>query len=588
MLPTIPRALEAAADAWGSRPAMKFKRDGTWHTVTWERYCRDVRLAARGMMALGLEPRRGVAIIGFNRPEWFVANLAAVAAGGVPAGIYTTSTPSQCAYIASHAEASLAVVENVEQLEKFRAERENFRELRAIVLMEGSDPADDVLTFDELLAAGDGVSDTELQQRIDAQQPEDLATLIYTSGTTGPPKAVMLSHANIVWTARLTVEVVGFGPDDRCLSYLPLSHIAEQIATHHVPIACGSCTWFAESPEKVGDNLREVRPTLFLGVPRVWEKMQAKMTEIGARANPIKRRIVAWARGVGLQGGYADQKKQRRPSLYGLAERLVFGPVRERIGLDQARFCASSAAPISVDTLEFFLSLGIPIYEIYGMSECCGPTTASLPNRYITGSVGVAAPGTEVRTAEDGEILMKGPHVFLGYYRDPRATADVLDADGWLHSGDIGRIDEHGFIWITDRKKDILITAGGKNIAPQNIEGQLKAIPAVAQAVVIGDRRPYLTALLSLDPDQVPRIAKAIGSPATDPASASRCKLFKAYLVEKLGEMDRRFARAETIKRFTIVPREFTVDSGELTPTMKIKRRIIHDKYASIIEEMYR
>jgi len=584
---TIPAVLESTADSWGPRPAMVVRRGGEWQTITWEEYIRRVRLAARGMISLGLEPGRGVIIIGYNRPEWFIANLAAICAGGIPAGIYTTSTPHQCAYIATHADAMIAVVENDEQLAKLREEPESFPSFNAIVLMDGTSDEEDVITFEELIARSASVPPEELDRRIAEQDPDDLATLIYTSGTTGPPKAVMLSHNNVVWTAALAAEVLALGPDDRFLSYLPLSHIAEQIVSHHIPLACGATTWFAEGLEKLGDNLRDAQPTVFLGVPRVWEKIQAKMQEAGRAASAVKRAIATWAKRIGLEGGYAEQQGRAKPVFWGLANKLVFRKVRERLGLDQARYCLTSAAPISLDTLEYFLSLGIPILEIYGMSECCGPATVSLPDNYATGAAGVAAPGTEIAIAEDGEVLMRGPHVFLGYYKDEKATKETLDDEGWLHSGDIGTLDEHGFLRITDRKKDILITAGGKNIAPQNIEGRLKSIPVVSQAVVIGDRRPYLSALIALDPALLPRIAESIGSPARTAGEAAECEIFLKYLRAQIDEVDRKLARSETIKRFAIIPEEFSVDGGELTPTMKVKRRVVHEKYAEQIARMY-
>ena len=587
MQDTIPRVLEAAADAWGPRPAMKFRRDDKWESISWEEYCRDVRLAARGLMALGLEVGRGVVIIGYNRPEWFIANQAAMAAGGIPAGIYTTSTPQQCAYIATHSEAQIAIVENTEQLEKFRAERENFPEFHAIVLMEGTDPDENVITFDELISRSSEVSPETLDARLAELKPEALATLIYTSGTTGPPKAVMLSHRNLVWTAAISAEALEVGPDDQLISYLPLSHIAEQIATHHISLRSGACVAFAESLEKLGENLRDIQPTVFLGVPRVWEKIQAGIQMAGAEVSGLKKKITGWAKGVGLAGGYSDQKGHSKPALYGLADKLVFSKVRDRLGFNRIRYCITSAAPISLDTLEFFLSLGIPIMEVYGLSECTGPATVSLPDRYRTGSVGVAAPETEVVVADDGELLIRGPHVFMGYYKDERATRATLDDRGWLHTGDIGTIDELGFIRITDRKKDILITAGGKNVAPQNLEGHLKSIPVVAQAVIIGDRKPYLSALLTLDESRVPQVAHKIGSNATNAIEAASCTVFNAYLRAEIDKIDAKLSRAETIKKFVILPADFSIEGGELTPTMKIKRNVVRDRYAKEIETLY-
>jgi long-subunit acyl-CoA synthetase (AMP-forming) len=587
---TVLAVFTATARRQAQAPALRAKRSGSWQTVTWEQYEKQVRLVARGFLALGLSPRKAVVILGYNRPEWFLADLGAIAAGGVPAGIYTTNTPEQCRYIAAHAEAEIAVVENAEQLAKLRAVRGELPELRSIVVMEGTPdgkggPGE--LSWSELLARGEAHPETELEARLTAQGPDDPATLIYTSGTTGDPKAVTMTHRNITWTARAVVSQAQITADEVVLSYLPLSHIAEQIVSLHCPIAAGACTWFAESLEKLPENLREARPTFFFAVPRVWEKMQAAIQAAGAQAPPLRRKIAAWAKRQGLAGGYAEQQGRSKPLLYPLADRLVFSKVRHRLGLDRARFCCVSAAPIARDTLEFFLSLGIPILEVYGMSECTGPTTLSLPNRYRTGKAGFALPGTELAIAEDGEVLMRGPHVFAGYYKNPAATAETVDAEGWLHSGDIGSLDADGFLAITDRKKELIITSGGKNVGPAILEAKLKQIPMVAQAVVVGDRRNYLAALLVLDPAWITTQAATLGSQATDLPSAARCPVLRARLDAELAKVNQGLARYEQIRRFAVLPAELTIAGDELTPTMKLKRRVIHQKYAETIEGLY-
>jgi long-subunit acyl-CoA synthetase (AMP-forming) len=372
------------------------------------------------------------------------------------------------------------------------------------------------------------------------------------------------------------------------LSYLPLSHIAEQVVSLYAAMASGACTWFAESLEKLGENLRDARPTLFFGVPRVWEKMQAAMMAAGAQAPPLRRRIAAWAKAVGLRGGLAEQRGGARPWSYGLASRLVFSKVRERLGLDRARICAVSAAPIAVETLEYFLSLGIPIMEIYGMSEVTGPGTMSLPGAYRTGRAGRALAGTEIKIAADGEILMRGPHVFKGYYKSEAATRETLDAQGFVHSGDIGELDADGYLRVTDRKKELIITAGGKNVAPQLLEGKLRQLPAVSQAVAIGDQRPCIVALLTLDPGRVAAAAQAAGSPARSVAEAAACPVFRALLQARIDKVNTELARYESIRSFTILPAELSVDGGELTPTLKLKRRVIHAKYKDEIDALYR
>jgi long-subunit acyl-CoA synthetase (AMP-forming) len=584
---TIPEVLERTARAHAEAPALRFKQGGAWRTVSWRAYHQQVRRTARGFMALGLQPGQGVAIMGYNRPEWFLSDLGAIAAGGVPAGIYQTSTAEQCRHVADHAEAAVVVVEDARYLELFRPLRAQLPRLRAIVLMEGEAGEEGVVSWARLQEMGGAVPDAELDGRISAQRADDCATLIYTSGTTGAPKAVMLNHRNLAWTAAEVVAQVGVRPGDVVLSYLPLSHVAEQLLTLHAAMAAGSTCAFAESMDAVPQNLREIRPDFFFGVPRVWEKMQAAIQAAGAQASPLRRRIAGWARRQGLRAGYAEQRGERPPLLLPLARRLVFDKVRARLGLDRARLCAVSAAPIGVGTLEFFLALGIPVFEVYGMSECTGPTTVSLPGAYRTGSAGKALPGTELAVAGDGEILIRGPHVFLGYYKDPGATRQVIDEDGWLHSGDVGELDPDGYLRVTDRMKELLITSGGKNVAPQPIETRLRSIPGIGYAVALGDRRNYVTALLTLDAVRLPEVAARAGSTARDLAEASCCPRLREFLQAQVEVVNRSLARYETVRRFEVLPQEFTVEGGELTATLKLRRRIVYQKYADAIERLY-
>jgi long-subunit acyl-CoA synthetase (AMP-forming) len=581
-------ALDRTALARGDNPALRRKRDGQWETTTWRGYREQVRLAGRAMIALGVEPGEHVVILGYNCPEWFVADIGAIAAGAIPAGIYTTNTPEQCRYIAGHCDARVAFVENDAQLAKFRAVRDQLPALRALVMMHGQPDDDDVISWTQLLELGASIPDERLDARIAAQQPDDVCTLIYTSGTTGIPKAVMLSHTNITWVIEQAGRLVDVRAGEDMISYLPLSHVAEQLFSLHASIVLGTCIWFAESLETLGDTLRDVRPHHFLGVPRVWEKIQGKMETAGARSSMVQRKIVAWARRVGLAGGYADQRGESRPMLYAVADRLVFSKVRRRLGFDRAKTLITGAAPISTRTLEFFLSLGLPICEVYGMSECTAVTTFASPTHYRTGKAGSIIGGTEMRIAADGEICMRGPHIFKGYHNDPVATAEAIDADGWLHSGDIGALDAEGFIQVTDRKKELIITAGGENIAPQLVESEIKSITVVSQVVVLGDRRRYLSALLTLDAEKIPAAASVAGSPARTPEEAARCEQFAAYVQRELDAVNRRLARVQTVKRFAILPSELSIDGGELTPTLKLKRKSIAEKYAHVIEQLYR
>jgi long-subunit acyl-CoA synthetase (AMP-forming) len=563
--------------------ALREKVAGRWREITWREYADEVRLVARGLIRLGVQAGEAVCIVGWNSPEWLVADLAAMAAGAVPAPLYTTATAHQAGYVAGHCQARVLLADSPEQIRKL-AEVEG---LRHRVQMKGAPLQSGVLSWKGLRALGDEVEESKLEERLAGLAPEGLATLIYTSGTTGPPKGVMLTHRNLVFTAAAGLEILDVGPGDVTLSYLPLSHIAEQILSLHGPISAGFTVCFAESLERLGENLLEVRPTIFLGVPRVWEKIQARMVAAARESSALKRRIAARARQVGLEAARRRQAGRPAPWATPIAERLVFDPVRARLGLDRARICVSSTAPIARTTLEFFFSLGIPIYEVYGMTECTGPATNSVPEAFRIGSAGRAMPGTEIKVAADGEICMRGGHVFAGYFKDEAATREALDAEGWLHSGDVGELDGEGYLRVTDRKKDILITAGGKNVAPQNIEALLKRIPGVAHACVVGDRRRHLTALLTVDRENVAALARACGAAAQTAAGLAADPAFRRHVERAVDAINADLARYETIKRFTILPGEFSVEGGELTPTLKLKRKVVVERHAAEIDSMY-
>jgi len=535
-------------------------------------------------MQLGVERGSCVVILGNNRPEWFIANLGTIAAGGLPSGIYTTSTAEQCSYITQHSDAVVAFVEQPGQIAQLESVR---GQLSAIVVMEGASDEAGVLDWEGFLALGTEVTQESLDERIEGLNWDDPCTLIYTSGTTGEPKGVMLSHHNLLWVARAMVREYSVTEEDSGLSYLPLSHIAEQVISIYLPLLVGGCMSFAQSLETLGDDLREVRPTFFFGVPRVWEKIQARMEAAGAKSAPLRRRLVRWARGVGLTGGRAQQRGEPLPAGWWLARRLVFSKVRDRLGFDRTRVFFTSAAPMARSTLDFFLSLGIPIFEVYGMSECTGPTTFSAADRYRTGSAGWAIPGTELKIANDGEILYRGPHVFIGYYKNPEATEEAVDDEGWLHSGDIGILDEEGFLYVTDRKKELIITSGGKNVAPVPLELKIKGIPGVAQAVVVGDRRKFLAALIALDPEAIESLASEIGSDAADLPSAARCERIRTYFKDRIDAVNVTLAPYESIRRFAVLSEGLSVENGTLTPTLKLKRRVIQDAFSATIDELY-
>ncbi len=582
---TIPRRLLKQVAERPSAIAYQSKVPGTagWQPTTWKTFGEQIRTAARALIAVGL-PRGGkVAILGFNRPEWVILDHAAMMAGGAAVGIYTTSSSEEVQYIVHHSEAHVLLVEDAAQLAKVKAHRDQLPLLKTIVMMRGATATgDEVVTWDDFMARGEQVSESALDERLDAIEQADLATLIYTSGTTGPPKGVMLSHENLAWTARTLLAVGGARADDVSLSYLPLSHIAEQVATIHMPATAGSTVFFAESLEKIPDNLKDARPTVFFGVPRIWEKFHAALSGKLAELTGVKKRLVQWARGVCTAVNAHRDRGEALPKLlalqYRLANKLVIRKLKTALGFDRAITLVSGAAPIAPDVLAFFSSIDLPIREIYGQSEDSGPTSFNLPGKTKIGSVGPPLPGLECKIAEDGEILVRGKNVFLGYYKEPEATAECLK-DGWLCSGDLGAFDQDGFLTITGRKKEIIITAGGKNIAPKNIEAALKKSPLIGEAIVIGDRRKFLTALVTLDE---PVARKLVPEGVLTEASEIR-----SAIQAQVDQVNQSLARVEQVKKFAILPKPFGIDTGELTPTMKIKRKVVAQKYAGEIEAMY-
>ncbi|MCS6914188.1 MAG: long-chain fatty acid--CoA ligase [Myxococcales bacterium] len=568
------------------------KEDESWQATTWADYHSQVRSFAAACAALGLRPGGGVGILAENSPSWVIAALGAMAARGVAIGIYQTSTPDQVAYILSHSEALLCVVEDQQQWEKIFQKRDQLPALRKVVLVRGPVPNDPLCTsFADFLRTGQGW-EAEIEARLQAIQPGDLATLIYTSGTTGNPKGVMLSHHNLAWTASCGKDMVGGATADDCVvSYLPLSHIAEQMFTIYLPLTGGYRVYFAGSLERVKETLVVARPTFFLGVPRVWEKFKAALEARLREATGLQAAIVRWARQVGLRAGHERLNRGQPRGLLALqermADRLFFSKLKRALGFDRLRLAVTGAAPIGREVLEFFLSLGIPIYEVYGQSEASGPTSFNLPfpGKARLGTVGRPIPGIEVKLAQDGEILVRGPNVFQGYYKDPEATAEVLQ-DGWLHSGDIGEFDEAGFLRITDRKKDLIKTSGGKYVAPQALEKLLKGIPIVSQAVVIGDNRKYLTALLTLEAERARAFARQRGLPEDLAQLAEHPEVLR-FVQGEVDRINQGLARFETIKRFLLLANDFTTEGGELTPTQKVRRKVVAQKYASQIENMY-
>lgn len=587
--------------------ALRYKPDGSWRDVTWADYGRTVRRAAKGLSTLGFTPGDRMALLSSNRPEWHFADIACMSFGGVTAPIYTTNSPEQVAYIISHSEARVACVENAEQLEKVLKMRSELPELRRVVVFDpsydGSADRDFVMTWQELLEAGDSVADSVYDEATAKVTPDTIATFVYTSGTTGPPKAVMLSHGNIWWTATHAERHIPItdGENARAISYLPLSHIAERMISHLLQIYYGGQTWFARSLDTLLEDLKECRPTYFFAVPRVWEKfyagVQAKMA--AADPNDRKTKLARKAIEVGRRVTELEQEAVRsgrrmteaRIPLglrlqHALLDRLVLHKIREAFGLQECTLPLSAAAPLNPELIWFFHSVGIKIAEGYGQSEDNGPTTWNPPDAILIGSVGTPFPELEVKIAEDGEILVRGGNVMQGYFKDEKATRETIDEDGWLHSGDIGEFNEHGYLKITDRKKDLIITAGGKNIAPQEIENRLKFHPLVSQAVVIGDRRPFLTALITLDEEKAAEFAREHGIQG-GMAEVARHERTIKEIQAAVEELNAGLAKVEGIKKFRILERDFLQEENEITPTLKVKRKTINEVYAPVIEEMY-
>ena len=583
---TIPYKILHNGERWADRPAYHVRADNAWLASTWGEYASSVRGVARSLLALGVEQGDTVAILGFNRPEWVAMDVAAMAVGAVPAGIYATNSPAECAYIISHAEAKVVLVENENQWGKIDEVRNQIPSVRNVVLMAGTEVEDELaLSWDGFLALGESIAAEDVDARLEALKFEDLGTLIYTSGTTGPPKAVMLSHGNLAWTAQTGVEAFALHADDCSVSYLPLSHIAEQMFTIHLPATTGGSIYYAESIDRLAENITQARPTVFAAVPRVWEKFHAGITAKLEEASGIKAKIAAWALKVGRA---ANAKRNRGTEPGGMlafqekvADKLVLGKVRHALGLDRGRVLVSAAAPISTELLEFFSALFV-IHEVYGQSEDNGPTTLTMPGRTKFGTVGVPFPGTDVKIAEDGEIVVRGPNVFMGYYKDHEATAETL-IDGWLQSGDLGEFDDQGYLTITGRKKDIIITAGGKNVAPSYLESGIKNNALVSEVVVIGDRMKYLTALVTLEEEAVGAFMEQRGLDGEPHESSD----VVAAVQGAVDEMNRQVARVEQIKKFKVLDRQLTIESGELTPTLKVKRNVVSDHFAGEIEAMY-
>jgi long-chain acyl-CoA synthetase len=596
---TLPALLAVRAGETPDRVALRSKELGRWVETTWSGYAERVARIAAGLRELGVQPGDKVSVHSENRIEWLLTDLAVQGMGAVTVGIYPTSPAEEVEYLLSHSESVALVTEDEEQFDKAMAVRDRLPSLRSIVVMDprgidlDSHAHADVLSFAALEERGAAHADALDQQRraVEALDPDAAAIIVYTSGTTGPPKGAMLSHRNLLAVAETASLAYGAGRDDEVLSYLPLCHIAERLVSCISALHGGYVVNFGEGGPSFGIDMHEVQPTFFLGVPRVWEKMMASIEIRVADASRLKRGTYHLATRL---AGPAAQRRMRGQQTaldrlrYAVAWLLAFRSLRDKLGLGRIRVALSGAAPIAPQVLEFFWTMGVPIREAYGQTENSALCTFMPADDVRLGTVGKPAPGCELRIAPDGEILTRSAGVFLGYFKNPEATAETVDAEGWLHTGDIGVLDDDGYLHITDRKKDIIITAGGKNISPSEIENKLKVSPFVREAIVIGDRRKYLTALVGIEFDTVGDWATRHRIPYTTYEDLSRKPEVVELVQGVVDEVNTELAQVETVKRFTLLPKELDAEEGELTATQKVKRAALSEQFSELIEAMYR
>lgn len=593
---SLPELLRRRSEATPDRVAIRHHQGCVWMETTWAQYARNVEEVGLGLIALGVRPGDRVAIHSDNRPEWLHADLGAQGIGAVPVGIYPTSPPAELEYLLGHSEAVVLVTEDEEQLDKALAVRARLPSLARIVVIDPTlvtrhldDPQ--VMTFAELAALGAEQPAEAYTGRLAALELDDLATLVYTSGTTGPPKGAMLSHRNLLSAAASLDRLEGVSTDDEILSYLPLCHIAERTNSVIDAVWFGVVVNFGKGSATFATDLAEVQPTAFLGVPRVWEKMMAAVEIHMADASWLKRSTYSFWMRQGRQVARRRMDGTMRAIdwvRYAAGWLVLYRPLREKLGLRRARLAISGAAPIAPEVLEFFWSLGVEVREAYGQTENTALATFTPKDLVKIGKVGRAMPGVEVRIADDGEILTRSAGNFLGYFKDPEATAAAVDEDGWLRTGDVGHLDEDGFLQITDRKKDLIITAGGKNVSPSEIENRLKVSPYIREAIVLGDGRKYLTALIGVELDTVGDWATRRQIPYTTYQDLSSKPQVHQLVAEWVDHVNHELAQVEQIKAFRLLPDALDHENGQLTATQKVKRRAISDQFGDLVEEMYR
>ena len=589
---TLCSAFATTADNAPDLAAIRWEADGDWREVTWAQYRAAVRSTALGLRVAGFGAGQFGLIMARNRPEHVIADLAIVHAGGVPVSLYNTFSAEQIAYVANHCEATLAVVEAGSPMERFHTARHLLPHIKTVVVIGGDSGGADP-RFDELGARGDDVATGEelFEEMASSVQPGHAATVIYTSGTTGPPKGVVISHRNIAWAAASYARALPPFPAERAISYLPLAHAAERATTHWFSIFRGQTVTYCPDGAELGRYLRQVRPHIFLGVPRVWEKLQAGiLTAIAAEPDRDTRERLVEACRIGERTVDLEQRGEVIPAelseaLVRSASQLVF--LRHHIGLDEVRAPVTGAAPMNPAVARFFHAIGVRVSDCWGMTESTALGTWSGIDRIKIGRSGPPWPGVESRLGDDGELLIRGGNVISGYFKDPEQTAQLIDGDGWLHSGDIATVDDDGYYAIVDRKKELIITASGKNVAPTNLESKLKCHPLIGQAVVIGDRRPYLVALVVLDGEVAPGWAASAGIVETSLEDLARSAPVEDEIRRAVDEVNAVVSNPEQIRAFRILPIEWTAESEELTPTLKLKRRVITQRYRDLIASMY-
>jgi|TARA_Y100000310_G_C20670377_1_gene809935 long-chain acyl-CoA synthetase len=596
---TIPKLFWYHVQYNGDNISIWWKHHGVWEPITWRQYGDWSRDVANGLLASGLNPGDMVSILSETRAEWVVADMAIIGIGCVTAPIYHSNTEEQVKYIVEHSDSRLVFAEDQEQLDKILEIWDDLPLVKKIVVMDKYHPGNlpNVTSLEDFCEMGRQYGEEhsgEFEERMASVNPEDVISFIYTSGTTGPPKATMINSRNVIAIIRHLPEIIEIEENDMTIAYLPLAHVAERDVGHFMKLVSGNQTVFAESLDDLPHNLRQTGPTVMFGTPRVFEKFYARIATGIDDATWLQKKVYTWAVDVGKRVSARQIEKQPLSFLLRIkntvARFLIFQKIYDIFG-GNIRFMLSGGAPISPEIIRYFHWLGLIIYEVYGMTETTGLVSANKPGQYKIGSVGPIYPDTEVRIAPDGEICTKGPQMCLGYYKDEEATRELLKPDGnggyWLHTGDIGYLDDEGYLYITDRKKDLIITAGGKNIAPQNIENLMKMNPYISQAMVYGDRRPYLTALITLDEDEITKFARDRKLLYQDLADLSKKKEVTDLISHVVHEKNSELASYETIKKFRVLEEDFDQDKDEITPTLKVKRKVVISRYKHLIEEMY-